>query len=80
MRQPGNPDRPHVLIGPTRPDFHASVDKALTWATSPAAASLPGYKGAQAATASTRSTDPVTAACRSPNAPGAQSVATNRQL
>lgn len=41
--------RPRVLIGPTRPDFHDSVDKALTLATSAAAAHLPGYKGAQAA-------------------------------
>jgi hypothetical protein len=64
--------RPRVLIGPTRPDFHASVDKALTLATSPAAASLPGYKGAEAAAASTKSADPAPAATRSPNASGTQ--------
>jgi hypothetical protein len=69
--------RPRVLIGPTRADFHASVDKALTRATSAAAASLPGYKGAEAATASTRSAGPVKAATRTPNDPGTEAVATN---
>jgi hypothetical protein len=36
--------RVRVLIGPTRPAFQHSVDQALTLATSPAAAHLPGYK------------------------------------
>jgi hypothetical protein len=37
--------RPRVVIGPTAPDFHQSVDKATQLATSPEAAHLPGYKG-----------------------------------
>src|SRR5579863_4232258 len=51
--------RPRVLIGPTRPDFHSSVDKALTLATSAAAANLPGYKGPEIDTAATKSADAV---------------------
>jgi hypothetical protein len=42
--------RVRVLIGPTRPAFQHSVDQALTPATSPAAAHLPGYKRPEAAT------------------------------
>lgn len=65
--------RPRVLIGPTRPDFHVSVDKALTLATSADAAHLPGYKGAEAETAK----EAGSAAAWGPNAPRVQSVATN---
>jgi hypothetical protein len=39
--------RPRVAIGPTRPDFHKSVDHAMKIATSPDAAHLPGYKRTQ---------------------------------
>jgi hypothetical protein len=39
--------RPRVAIGPTRPDFHKSVDQAMKIATSPDAAHLPGYKRTQ---------------------------------
>jgi hypothetical protein len=37
--------RTRVVIGPTRADFDAAVQKALVLATSPEAASLPGYNG-----------------------------------
>ena len=37
--------RPRVVIGPTVPGFHESVDQATKLATSPEAAHLPGYKG-----------------------------------
>ena len=39
--------RPRVAIGPTRPDFHTSVDQAMKIAASPDAAHLPGYKKTQ---------------------------------
>jgi hypothetical protein len=39
--------RPRVPIGPTKPDFHSSVDSALKLATTPDAAHLPGYIGSQ---------------------------------
>ena len=39
--------RPRVAIGPTRPDFHKSVDQAMKIAASPDAAHLPGYKKTQ---------------------------------
>jgi hypothetical protein len=39
--------RPRVVIGPTRPDFHQSVDHAVVLAASPQAAHLPGYKGSE---------------------------------
>ena len=38
--------RPRVSIGPTRPQFNASVETGLKLAGSPEAAHLPGYKGA----------------------------------
>jgi hypothetical protein len=37
--------RPRIMIGPTRASFEAAVATALKLAASPAAASLPGYKG-----------------------------------
>jgi hypothetical protein len=38
--------RPQVTIGPTRPDFDSAVAAALKLARTPAAAHLPGFKGA----------------------------------
>jgi hypothetical protein len=37
--------RPRVVIGPTRAEFEACVERAVKLATSPEAAQLPGYKG-----------------------------------
>jgi hypothetical protein len=46
--------RPRVDIGPTRPDFHQSVDQAVVLAVSPLAAHLPGYKGPEQAVAANK--------------------------